>query len=464
MVAIPKLTKRFETSLASALSEAGTSFTLESATDEDGNALSGLYGLTVDVGSADVEDMIVTISGTTATIVFRGIDADNPVTEVSANKNPHRRGAPVVITDYPILAYLRNILNAETGYELPSHLKYASNSSFTDNEELVSKRYADALAIAGAPDGSTTVKGLFEEATQAEIDADTAAGGTSARLAINPSTLATSKYGTRLPSADQKSALASTTTPDANNKYVSQKDFQKAAEVYAASSAGSDTYAVTLSPAPSAYTTGMMVRFKADVANTGAATLNVNGLGAVAIKLQNGDDPSDGDIPANSYPEVIYNGTNFTLLTPPQGPMVAAGVVSDLSTSTDGNNDVTATCGFRPRVIELYYWVGGASDATGVAHRKGVAIFEGTTLKFNNVEWYADNLAFGDLPNESATADLSRETTSTDTIQSGNSNNALITVTVNSVSATGFVIRRLVDVDNGSPGTAAAKISWKAYR
>lgn len=57
-----------------------------------------------------------------------------------------------------------------------------------------SKKYVDDTAIAGAPDASTTVKGIVEEATQAEIDADTAVGATGARLYVNPATLALSKY------------------------------------------------------------------------------------------------------------------------------------------------------------------------------------------------------------------------------------------------------------------------------
>lgn len=44
-------------------------------------------------------------------------------------------------------------------------------------------------AIAGAADASTTVKGIVEEATQAEVDAGTGTGATGARLFINPSTL-----------------------------------------------------------------------------------------------------------------------------------------------------------------------------------------------------------------------------------------------------------------------------------
>jgi len=55
--------------------------------------------------------------------------------------------------------------------------------------------------------GSTTVAGKFEEATTAEIDAATAAGGTGADLVVNPSQLSTSIYATRLPSADEKTYL-----------------------------------------------------------------------------------------------------------------------------------------------------------------------------------------------------------------------------------------------------------------
>lgn len=59
----------------------------------------------------------------------------------------------------------------------------------TDTPQLIQyfQDYIDALAIAGAPLSSTTVSGLVEEATAAEIAAATAAGATTARLFVNPS-------------------------------------------------------------------------------------------------------------------------------------------------------------------------------------------------------------------------------------------------------------------------------------
>lgn len=85
---------------------------------------------------------------------------------------------------------------------------------------------------------------------------------------------------------------------------------------YAADAGASDAYAITLDPEVTAYVTGMVVRFKANTANTGAATLNVNALGAKTIKKSFNVDLSDNDIKAGQLVEVIYDGTNFQLLSP----------------------------------------------------------------------------------------------------------------------------------------------------
>lgn len=91
-------------------------------------------------------------------------------------------------------------------------------------------------------------------------------------------------------------------------------------KVYAADAGSTDDYAITLAPAPSAYATGQTFRFKANTANTGAASLNVNSLGAKTIKKNYNSDLATGDILANQLVEVIYDGTNFQMLSP-----VAAG-------------------------------------------------------------------------------------------------------------------------------------------
>ena len=88
---------------------------------------------------------------------------------------------------------------------------------------------------------------------------------------------------------------------------------QNSTHTYAADAEASDTYAITLSPAPSAYAAGQSFKFKANTANTGGATLNVNALGAKTI-LKNTDQAlATGDIEAGSIVEVTYDGTNFQL-------------------------------------------------------------------------------------------------------------------------------------------------------
>lgn len=90
---------------------------------------------------------------------------------------------------------------------------------------------------------------------------------------------------------------------------------------YAADSVGTDSYAITLSPALAAYAVGQSFYFAAGTANTGAATLNINGLGAKTIKKDYNVDLSDGDIVQNKIVHVVYDGTNFQLLSTPQGLM-----------------------------------------------------------------------------------------------------------------------------------------------
>lgn len=83
------------------------------------------------------------------------------------------------------------------------------------------------------------------------------------------------------------------------------------------SDAGStDTYACTLSPAATAYVTGTHYRFLANTANTGAASINFNSLGAKTIvKVAGGITTTltDNDIRAGQWVEMVYDGTNMQM-------------------------------------------------------------------------------------------------------------------------------------------------------
>jgi len=64
-----------------------------------------------------------------------------------------------------------------------------------------------------------------------------------------------------------------------------------------------------------AYTTGMQVFVNIGVANTGAATLQINALGAKAIKKRHDQDLITGDIEVGQIVHLIYDGTNFQMLS-----------------------------------------------------------------------------------------------------------------------------------------------------
>lgn len=76
-------------------------------------------------------------------------------------------------------------------------------------------------------------------------------------------------------------------------------------------------YAFTL-PIP----TGLRVLLKIGpgLTNTAAATLNMDDTGDIAVKNRLGQDTSPGLMPADSYAEFLFNGTNWILwLSPPTG-------------------------------------------------------------------------------------------------------------------------------------------------
>lgn len=83
----------------------------------------------------------------------------------------------------------------------------------------------------------------------------------------------------------------------------------------AGTAAGTDTYTLTLSPSIAAYQAGMLLVVLFTNANTGAATLNVNSLGAKDIKKNAGADAlAASDITAGSIRLLAYDGTRFQLI------------------------------------------------------------------------------------------------------------------------------------------------------
>lgn len=169
----------------------------------------------------------------------------------------------------------------------------------------------EAYGTASVTNATTTSAGKVELATSAESVAGTD-NGSVGPLSVQPSLIAA--------------------------------NVQSGTFVYAASTDVSDTYTVSLTPALTAYTTGMKVRVKFTTANTGACTLNINSLGAKNIKLIDGTDPLDGDIAAGKSYGLSYDGTNFILERSP-----AKASASEVNAGTSENSYVS------PNILNDYY-------------------------------------------------------------------------------------------------------------
>ncbi len=78
-----------------------------------------------------------------------------------------------------------------------------------------------------------------------------------------------------------------------------------------------DALTLTYAVAPASYTAGLTLSFFASAAsNTGAATVNVNGLGVRNIVRRDGSTAlSAADITANALCTIVYDGSAFRLLS-----------------------------------------------------------------------------------------------------------------------------------------------------
>lgn len=176
-----------------------TSVVFSAMNDIDGNPLSmsnfGPKGrITLDPGAGTSEEQISftgltqNANGTATITGVKSVLCVSPYTETSGLTKPHSGGATAVVAvTSGLLNELANKGNDETitgtyTFTSTAKAKYNAHPTFSADEELIDKKYADDLAIAGSPDASTTVKGIIELATNAEMGSGTSTGGTGARL------------------------------------------------------------------------------------------------------------------------------------------------------------------------------------------------------------------------------------------------------------------------------------------
>lgn len=148
---------------------------------------------------------------------------------------------------------------------------------------------------------------------------------------------------------------------------------EMAGPLYCADAGANDTYACSLSPVPSAYTTGASYIFKANTANTGAATINFNSLGAKTIKKVAGGittDLSDNDIRSGQFVELTYDGTNMQMQSL-LGNAPGAGGGSSLTYGAYASLPATCTTGDRYLTSDSLYEFACTATNTWTAFHEG---------------------------------------------------------------------------------------------
>lgn len=295
-------------------------------------------------------------SNGTATITgVSNVNNLTPYTVTSGFLTTHAGGITGIITNTSAFyAGFANVNDVETISGLWTFSTSPIVPTPTTAAQAANKSYVDGVAIAGAPDSSTTVKGI-------------------GRVSVAPVTATIPIFvgdnDSRVPTTSQTAALVGNNTSIAvgsGNKFVTQTGLQNKAETYATSTGSANAYVLTLSPVPTAYVAGQEFEFKANFSNTGTSTLNVNSLGAKTInKLDGATALASGDIINGQVVKVKYDGTNFQMISPVgtyQTPLIARGTLT-ISTST--STAVTTT--FLPKVIRVWA-TGNGSTTNGTSY------------------------------------------------------------------------------------------------
>lgn len=144
---------------------------------------------------------------------------------------------------------------------------------------------------------------------------------------------------------------------------VTAADFNaviKVAGLYAVDSSGSDAYVFAPSPAIGSYADGDVFTGKVGTANTGAATVNINSVGAKALKKNYNEALTTGDLVAGQQIIFQYDGTNdcFQLLSQlkPQHYVGDLGQTANSAAILTSTQDISLSVdlGFVPRHFSAF--------------------------------------------------------------------------------------------------------------
>lgn len=358
-----KLIQTKSTTLSYGISDVATTIQLDELLKLDGTPISAsdigdvLYG-TFDPGTASEEIFSingsnVTVNGTDGTVVITGVVRGLKEVEpygTGGFKTAHVAGSVVVFGNNPQvfaqMAFLANdnVFTGKNTVPTPANPTEIANKDYVDNTvatgasiastntlgvSRISKSPNVTLGTATITIASPAVITLNNHGLTAnDIVQFTTTGAlpTGIVASTNYYVLSTDLTTNTFKISDSLGGTAITTTGSQSGTHTLIKatpialgaNDDRLANIpagYAADSVGTDSYAITPTPAETSYVIGKHYTFKAGTANTGTCSLNVSGLGAKTIKKNVTDDLSTGDILANQIVEVVYDGTNMIIVS-----------------------------------------------------------------------------------------------------------------------------------------------------
>lgn len=147
---------------------------------------------------------------------------------------------------------------------------------------------------------------------------------------------------------DGKLADCTVDTDSLCDRIVTQRKLSDTSAFYASDTSGAaDALEIAFDPAFTSYAEGQVVFVKVANTNTGAATLNINSLGATVIKKHANETLHAGDLEAGKIAILAYNGSEFRLLNPSKYPQDAVSLYESVASSalSSGANQEVFTHG-----------------------------------------------------------------------------------------------------------------------
>jgi hypothetical protein len=248
--------------------------------------------------------------------------------------------------------------------------------------------------------------------------------------------------------------------------YATLANILNQSSFYAAGGGTANVITLTLSPVPGSYTTGMRVCFKANASNTGPATINVNSLGAKAIKRDATENLQANDIIANQIVTLVYDGTNFQISHPQTNrPPSLAGapdyvlIQDQKSANTDGGGYTSGSRVTRDLNTEV-------NDASGLASLSSnqISLSAGDYLVRALVPAYRVGSHQAYLYNVTGTADLLNGTSAFSDASAGDVSYSIIHGHISLSATTVLEIQQQCETTKSTDGLGlAANLDTELY-